>query len=95
MCGIAGVFAFGENAPEIDISVVERLSEKQARRGPDGAGVWTNNDNRVAFAHRRLAIIDISADGAQPMTDATGRWTINFNGEIYKYAKRSGRQSRP
>src|SRR5262249_8357645 len=54
-------------------------------RGPDGTGLWSSNDKRVALGHRRLAIIDIGSSGAQPMSDATGRWTITFNGEIYNY----------
>ncbi len=56
-----------------------------APRGPDGEGLWFSDDERLAFAHRRLAIIDLGESGAQPMATADGRYTIVFNGEIYNY----------
>jgi asparagine synthase (glutamine-hydrolysing) len=85
MCGIAGAFSFGPDAPTADLALVKRLSELQRRRGPDGEGLWSSGDGRVCFGHRRLAIIDTGPQGAQPMSDATGRWTVSFNGEIYNY----------
>ena len=85
MCGIAGAFAFSLSAKQIDQAVVERLNYQQRRRGPDGAGLWTSEDRRIVLGHRRLAIIDTGPMGAQPMCDATGRWVISFNGEIYNY----------
>jgi len=56
-------------------------------RGPDDAGVWTSNKGGVLLASRRLAILDLSASGHQPMQDATGSRTIVFNGEIYNYVE--------
>ena len=85
MCGIAGAFAFGLSAKQIDQTVVERLNDQQRRRGPDGTGLWSSADRRIVLGHRRLAIIDTGPMGAQPMCDATGRWVISFNGEIYNY----------
>ena len=85
MCGIAGAFAFGLSAKQIDQTVVERLNYQQRRRGPDGTGLWSSADRRIVLGHRRLAIIDTGPMGAQPMCDATGRWVISFNGEIYNY----------
>src|SRR3954447_17451060 len=85
MCGIAGGFGFAAGADSIDPSVVLRLNELQRRRGPDGAGLWSSDDHRIVLGHRRLAIIDTSSAAAQPMQDATGRWVITFNGEIYNY----------
>ena len=84
MCGIAGGFAFSPFAERIDQAVVARLNDLQRRRGPDGVGLWAD-DNLTVLGHRRLAIIDTGASGAQPMADATGRWVITFNGEIYNY----------
>jgi asparagine synthase (glutamine-hydrolysing) len=85
MCGIAGSFAYAEAAPPVDRAELERVSEAMARRGPDGKGFWSTPDGRVAFAHRRLAIIDLKETGNQPMSTADGRLTIVFNGEIYNY----------
>jgi asparagine synthase (glutamine-hydrolysing) len=85
MCGISGAFAFGLATKQIDQIVVERLNHQQRRRGPDGTGLWGSEDGRILLAHRRLAIIDTGPAGAQPMSDATGRWLISFNGEIYNY----------
>jgi asparagine synthase (glutamine-hydrolysing) len=85
MCGIAGGFAFDRTAKPIEQSIVERLNDQQRRRGPDGAGLWSSVDKRTVLGHRRLAIIDTGPTGAQPMCDATGRWVISFNGEIYNY----------
>ena len=85
MCGIAGGFSFSSSADPIDQAVVLRLNDLQRRRGPDGVGLWSSDDKRIVLGHRRLAIIDTGAGGAQPMADATGRWVISFNGEIYNY----------
>ena len=57
-----------------------------AHRGPDGAGDWTSPDGRVGFVHRRLAIIDLSPNGAQPMQAPNGT-VITYNGEIYNYVE--------
>ena len=85
MCGIAGIFAYRESAPPVDEPELLRIREHMIKRGPDGAGQWISPDRRVGLAHRRLAIIDLSETGAQPMATADGRLTITFNGEIYNY----------
>ena len=85
MCGIAGIFAYGESAAPVDQAELLRIREAMIRRGPDGAGLWISPDRRVGLAHRRLAIIDLSESGAQPMATADGRYRITFNGEIYNY----------
>jgi asparagine synthase (glutamine-hydrolysing) len=84
MCGIAGAFAFDPTAERVDRAVVSRLNDLQRSRGPDGVGLWAD-DNCIVLGHRRLAVIDTGAGGAQPMADSTGRWVITFNGEIYNY----------
>lgn len=77
MCGIAGYFGF-----EADEALLQRMNDCQQHRGPDGAGVLT--DDLVGLAHRRLSIIDV-AHGQQPMTTADGRYTLVYNGEVYNY----------
>src|SRR5437870_9578178 len=86
MCGIAG--AIGQIDGEI-LEAVRRMSAAEVHRGPDSSGFWrsdvTDNGVGVVLAHRRLAIIDLSEDGHQPMADpATGN-VIDFNGEIYNF----------
>ncbi|MCX7140583.1 MAG: asparagine synthase (glutamine-hydrolyzing) [Proteobacteria bacterium] len=85
MCGVAGIFAYRESAPPVDEQELLRIREAMIHRGPDGAGLWISPDRRVGLAHRRLAIIDLSEAGAQPMSTADGNFRITFNGEIYNY----------
>ncbi|MBC7954682.1 MAG: N-acetylglutaminylglutamine amidotransferase, partial [Cytophagales bacterium] len=81
MCGICGELRFDATSP--DVAAIERMSEKLARRGPDHAGTFT--DGPVALGHRRLAIIDLSPNGDQPMVDTTLQLALVFNGTIYNY----------
>jgi asparagine synthase (glutamine-hydrolysing) len=81
MCGISGEIRFDGSPASIE--AVARMSEALARRGPDGEGVWSCGP--VALGHRRLAIIDLSARGAQPMVDSELGLTVVFNGCIYNY----------
>jgi asparagine synthase (glutamine-hydrolysing) len=82
MCGIAG-FLGGSAATRADF--LRAAQVVQAHRGPDGAAIW-NPDGPIGLAHRRLAIVDLSAAGAQPMRSADQRWTLSYNGEIYNAA---------
>ncbi|MFN7941389.1 MAG: asparagine synthase (glutamine-hydrolyzing) [Thermoanaerobaculia bacterium] len=84
MCGINGIYR-RRSAPPIDRRELLRTRDAMARRGPDGAGDWVSADGQVALGHRRLAIIDLSPGGAQPMSTPDGRLTIVFNGELYNY----------
>jgi asparagine synthase (glutamine-hydrolysing) len=82
MCGIAGRVNLGSEAP-VDAAVVTRMCDLLAHRGPDGDGVYV--DGPVGLGHRRLAIIDLSPAGRQPMAACDGRYWITFNGEIYNF----------
>ncbi len=85
MCGIHGLFRFSSEAVPLDPEEIARTSRALARRGPDGEGSWISPDGRVALGHRRLAILDLSAAGAQPMASADGSCQIILNGEIYNF----------
>ena len=85
MCGIAGIVAYDNLAPPVDRDELLRVREAMHTRGPDGAGLWISTDQRTGLAHRRLAIIDLSEAGAQPMATGDGRLHVTFNGEIYNY----------
>ncbi|MGB4780428.1 asparagine synthase (glutamine-hydrolyzing), partial [Candidatus Methylomirabilis sp.] len=82
MCGICGKINRDSNAP-VDEGGLRRMAKALAHRGPDSDGVFVNN--HVGLAHRRLAIIDLSPDGAQPMSNEDGSVWIVFNGEIYNF----------
>ncbi|HEX7833712.1 MAG TPA: asparagine synthase (glutamine-hydrolyzing) [Thermoanaerobaculia bacterium] len=83
MCGINGIFAYGADAPPVDREELLRSRECMRSRGPDAGDQWISDDQRVGLGHRRLAIIDLSPMGAQPMH--RGQLAIIFNGEIYNY----------
>lgn len=82
MCGIAG---FAASRPVADRDALARAITCIAHRGPDDSGTWWSADGRVGIGQARLAIIDLSPGGHQPMLDATGELAIVFNGEIYNY----------
>lgn len=85
MCGLAGVFSYSNEASSVDCEELLRIRDYMINRGPDGAGLWLSANKRVGLAHRRLAIIDLTDAGHQPMSTADGRLHISFNGEIYNY----------
>jgi asparagine synthase (glutamine-hydrolysing) len=85
MCGFVSFFAYRPDAPPIDRAALLRVSQAMAKRGPDGSGDWISADRRAGLAHRRLAILDLSPSGAQPMQSADGRLAISYNGEIYNF----------
>ncbi|OGB33327.1 MAG: asparagine synthase (glutamine-hydrolyzing) [Burkholderiales bacterium RIFCSPLOWO2_12_FULL_61_40] len=78
MCGILGILA---PVPE---NIFRIALDTLSHRGPDDAGVW-GDDERITLGHRRLAILDLTPQGHQPMAESTGRYTIVFNGEIYNF----------
>ena len=83
MCGIAGILA-RPGACDLDQDI-RRMTGAIAYRGPDGDGHWADAAAGVALGHRRLAVIDLSSAGAQPMVSHDGRWVLSYNGEIYNY----------
>ena len=85
MCAIAGIFAYRASAPAVSRVELCDIRDHMRARGPDGKGEWYGASERIGLAHRRLAIIDLSERGAQPMISADGRLAITFNGEIYNY----------
>lgn len=84
MCGIAGIVRL-DRGSGLPLDELARMSAALARRGPDGAGEWVSPTRRAAFAHRRLAVIDLSDAAAQPMTGGDGARALVYNGEIYNF----------
>ncbi len=82
MCGIAGFCNWKGDWQKN----IERMCDKMRDRGPDASGVWASDDHRVVLGHRRLAIVDLSPAGAQPMLSHDGRYVMAYNGEIYNHA---------
>ncbi len=80
MCGIAGLVG-----AHVDAAGVARMTDPIAHRGPDDAGVWVDPKGTVGLGFRRLAILELSPAGAQPMGSNDGRWMLTFNGEIYNH----------
>ena len=85
MCGIAAIYAYHPASLEVDRNELRRIRDFQEKRGPDGKGEFFSKDNRVALGHRRLAIIDLSDNAAQPLTNEDNSIWLVFNGEIYNY----------
>ncbi len=85
MCGVAGIHAYHYAANPVDAAELCHIRDRMEARGPDGAGIWHSDDRRVGLANRRLAIIDLSDRGLQPMVSADGRFAVTYNGEIYNY----------
>jgi asparagine synthase (glutamine-hydrolysing) len=88
MCGIAGFVSFNGGGSVEDLrATAERMAARLAHRGPDDDGTWVDATAGVAFGFRRLRIIDLTKAGAQPMTSASGRYVIVFNGEVYNFER--------
>ena len=81
MCGICGEITF--DGTRADVAAVDRMTDVMTPRGPDGSGVW--GQGPVAFGHRRLRVVDLSACGAQPMVDNETGLAVVFNGMVYNY----------
>jgi asparagine synthase (glutamine-hydrolysing) len=84
MCGIAGIIDFNQNK-SINDNILKKMSDVIIHRGPDSDGQWISDDKNCGLSFRRLAIIDLSESGNQPMHSPDGRYHIVFNGEIYNH----------
>ena len=82
MCGIAGLM---RGKRPVDQALIRTMTDTMIPRGPDSSGVWIGADGQLGFGHRRLAIIDLTEAGAQPMHSACGRYTLTYNGEVYNF----------
>lgn len=85
MCGIAGILQSSHASRRADLAAISQMTASLRHRGPDGDGSWLDRDAGIALGHRRLAIVDLSDAGRQPMVSESGRFVITFNGEIYNH----------
>ncbi|MEI8133314.1 MAG: hypothetical protein WCG34_12850, partial [Leptolinea sp.] len=88
MCGITGFLDTrqGDSSAELEAKVT-RMSDAIVHRGPDDSGTWVDAAAGVALGFRRLAIVDLTPTGHQPIVSSSGRFVMVFNGEIYNYAE--------
>jgi asparagine synthase (glutamine-hydrolysing) len=86
MCGIAGYWHLTSKfSQEQSDGIITAMTDALVLRGPDSSGIWVDPEAGIALGHRRLAILDLSPEGAQPMLSRSGRYAIVFNGEIYNF----------
>ncbi len=86
MCGIVGFWNISRQVTSDELCyMVQQMSDTLLHRGPDNGGSWVDAEIGMALGHRRLAIVDLSPEGHQPMISANGRYVIVFNGEIYNF----------
>jgi|ERR1051325_1402015 asparagine synthase (glutamine-hydrolysing) len=85
MCGIAGTLSAKVRDPQLLAMTAQRMAGALRHRGPDDEGVWVDPTRGVALGHRRLAVIDLSPLGKQPMQSRSGRYVLAYNGEIYNF----------
>jgi asparagine synthase (glutamine-hydrolysing) len=83
MCGIAGYLGGDFTNTSLNKSILISMADQLKMRGPDSSGIWLDASSEIGFAHRRLAIVDLSTAGHQPMDSQSGRYSITYNGEIY------------
>jgi asparagine synthase (glutamine-hydrolysing) len=86
MCGITGVWTVSANLNSENLATaISQMSDTLSHRGPDDRGIWQDSSIGIGFGHRRLAILDLSPQGHQPMISASGRYVITYKGEIYNF----------
>jgi asparagine synthase (glutamine-hydrolysing) len=84
MCGFSGLL-YDNNFPHNVEDILDAMGQAILNRGPDSGGIWSCKDDLIGFSHRRLAIVDLSPAGHQPMYSHSGRYVVAFNGEIYNH----------
>ena len=84
MCGIAGILTNNQYQDNLE-AMAKKMQVALRHRGPDDQGIFVSSSRMAALAHTRLAIIDLSPGGHQPMASSDGRFWITFNGEIYNF----------
>jgi asparagine synthase (glutamine-hydrolysing) len=89
MCGITGFFASHNLTYNLE-TIISSMTKQLIHRGPDDGAVWLNEADGIAMGHRRLAVIDLSATGHQPMHSKDGRYVIVYNGEVYNFLSLRG-----
>ena len=85
MCGIAGFWTRPGMSPEEMAHLAQDMADRLRHRGPEDKGAWADPEAGFALGHRRLAIIDLTPGGRQPMTSADGNLVLSYNGEIYNF----------
>ncbi len=85
MCGICGILNYGSSSQPVSESLLKKMSDTILHRGPDDSGAYLSPKRNLGFGFRRLAIVDLSPAGHQPMSSSDGKITIIFNGEIYNH----------
>jgi asparagine synthase (glutamine-hydrolysing) len=85
MCGFVGFLGSPSSEQKSDLDLLRSMAGAISHRGPDSDGFWTDDQAGIGLAHRRLAIVDLSPAGAQPMASVSARYMIAFNGEVYNH----------
>ena len=84
MCGITGFLSENGNLISFE-NEIKLMTSKLYKRGPDDFGTWIDFENKIAFGHQRLSILDLTKEGHQPMLSKSERYVLIFNGEIYNH----------
>ena len=87
MCGVVGLVALGANDRQVSRQRVDRMLGTLRHRGPDANGSWEDSNLPVFLGHTRLAVVDLSVEGAQPMLSRSQRYVLSYNGEIYNHGE--------
>ncbi len=85
MCAVSGFIGVGDQVGQVATTKVNNMLEAQRYRGPDALGIWEDPYGGAVLGHRRLAVLELSDAGAQPMADEEGRYVIVYNGELYNH----------